>query len=106
MRFLIVGVNHQIQPARIMSMSTDGSLEAFARDQKEGFGQLLREDIRSRGVQFVGEEARYGEESIAQRVCQQEKCGYANVDMTPEERERRNIPPGYYENANLPEGGK
>jgi hypothetical protein len=36
MRVLIVGVNHQIQPARIMSASTNGKLEAFEQDKKRG----------------------------------------------------------------------
>jgi len=80
-------------------MSFDGSLETFERGQKEKFGELVREHIRKRGVQFVGEEARYGEETVAHRVCQQEGCRRANIDMTPDERKARNIPPGYYENS-------
>jgi hypothetical protein len=106
MHVLIVAINHQIQPTRIMSMSTDGSLEAFERDQKERFGELLRAHIRERGIQLVGEEARYGEESIAERVCGQESCRHMNIDMMPEERERRRIPAGYYEDAQLPEAEK
>src|SRR5262245_21368422 len=50
-------------------MSLDGSFQAFERDQKERFGQLLREQIRTRGIQFVGEEARHGEDTIG-RVAQ------------------------------------
>jgi hypothetical protein len=96
-RILIIAVNHQIQPAQIKSMSTNGSLEAFERDQKEKFGELLREQIRGRGVQFVGEEARHGEESVAQRVCQQAGLRpVTNIDMTPAQRQVHNIPPGYY----------
>src|SRR2546425_10245834 len=86
-----------------MSYSTNGNVEAFERDQKERFGQLLREHVRERGVQFVGEETRYGENSIAQTVCGQEGCRHTNIDMTSEERGRRNIPPGYYEDADLPD---
>jgi hypothetical protein len=56
---LAIAVNHQIQPVQINSMSGDGSLEASERSQKEKFGELLREHIRKRGVQFVGEEARH-----------------------------------------------
>src|SRR5713101_6942938 len=92
MHVLIVAVNHQIQPAQIMSASTDGSLEAFERDQKERFGALIREHIQNRSVQFVGEETRYGTESIAERVCVQESRRYANIDMPPQERVQRNIP--------------
>src|SRR5712692_5165794 len=105
-RILIVAVNHQIQSAQIISASTNGSLEAFEQGQKENFAELIRGHIRTRGVQFIGEETRYGEESIAQRVCGQEGCRHANVDMTPEERNHRNIPPGYYEDTNVAEGEK
>ena len=94
MRILIIAVNHQIQPAQIKSMSTNGSLEAFERDQKEKFGELLREQIRGRGVQFVGEEARHGEESVAQRVCQQAGLRpVTNIELNPEPRQGNKIPP-------------
>src|SRR5216684_3714682 len=83
LRVLIVAINHQIQPAQIMSASTNGSLEAFEKGQKENFAEFLRGHIRTHGVQFVGEETRYGAESIAQRVCGQEGCRHANIDMTP-----------------------
>jgi len=89
-----------------MSASTNGSLEAFEGDQKGRFGELIRGHIRNRSVQFVGEETRYGTESIAQRVCDQEDCLHANIDMNPQERERRNIPAGYFEDPNLPEPEK
>lgn len=107
MRVLIIAVNHQIQSAGIKSMSMDGRLEAFEREQKEKFGQLLREQIHKRGIQFVGEEARHADDTVAQRVCQQEGCRRAeNIDMTPEERKARNIPPGYNEDVNLPNAEK
>jgi hypothetical protein len=60
MRILIIAVNHQIQPAQIKSMSPDGKLEDFEHGQKEKLGELVREHVRMRGVQFVGEEARHG----------------------------------------------
>jgi len=95
MRILIVGLNHQIQPRQITSGSVDGSAEAFEKDQKEHFGQLLRDLIRGRRVQFVGEETRHDQESIAQRACELERCQYANVELTPVDRQRRRIPPDY-----------
>jgi hypothetical protein len=106
MRILIIAVNHQIQPAQIKSMSSNGTLEDFERSQKENFGEYVREHIRKRGVQFVGEEARHGEETIAQRICQQEERRRENIDMTPDERKERNIPPGYYEDVSFSESEK
>lgn len=104
MQILILSVSHQIQPSRIKSMSTDGSVEAFERSQKEAFGQMLRTKVRERWIRFIGEEARHGEETAAQRVCELQDCHYANIDMTPAEREHRNIPPGYAdEGSNLSE---
>jgi hypothetical protein len=103
MLVLVIAVNHQIQPARIKSGSTDGSVEAFEQSQKEAFGQMLIQHIRQRGVGFVGEEALHGEETIAERVCRLENCAHANIDMTPQERTGRGIPPGYDENDNLSE---
>ncbi len=82
-------------------MSMDGSLEAFERGQKEAFGELIRGQIRERGVQFVGEEARHGQETVAQRVCGAEHCLHANIEMEPEERQRRQIPLNYWEDPNV-----
>ena len=104
MHILLMSVNHQIQPSSIKSMSTDGSVEAFERGQKESFGQMLQTKVREHCIRFIGEEARHGEETIAQKVCDLESCHYANIDMTPVERELRNIPPGYAdEGSNLSE---
>ena len=89
-----------------MSISTNGTLEAFEQGQKERFDQLLREQVHERGIQFIGEEARYGDESIAERMCGQVNCRYKNIEMTTEERQRRNIPAGYYEDPNLPDDEK
>lgn len=97
MRVLIVGVNHQIQSATIHSFSSDGTAQKFEQEQKELFAELTRSKIREITATFVAEEARHGEETVTQRVCMQEGCRYANVEMTPEERAARNIPAGYNE---------
>lgn len=102
MRFLIISANHQIQPAQILSMSTNGKLEAFEREQKETFGSFVKSKILERGVQFIGEEARHGQETVIQRLCGLNNWVYANIEMTPEERTARNIPPGYNEDQSLP----
>jgi len=106
MRAVIVAVNHQIQPTRIISQSSDGGFEAFEQGQKERFAQVLREKIRERGIQFIGEEARYGDETIAEAIRGQANCRHVNIEMPPEERARRKIPAGYYEDPNLPEAEK
>lgn len=107
MQILIVGVNHQIQPRQIKSASSDGKAEEFERDQKERFGALLRSKVKERGVQLIAEEAVHGQETVTERVCQLEKIKYSNVEMTPEERASRNIPPGYNEDMpNMPDEEK
>jgi|ERR1035437_10031379 hypothetical protein len=95
MRVLIVSVNHQIQPAQVKGASTDGSVEAFERKQKESFVLMLQTEIRERGIRFIGEEARHGDVTIAQRLRGFENCHYANIEMTPQEREYRKIPASY-----------
>jgi hypothetical protein len=50
MDVLILGINHQIQPAHIRNMSTDGSAEAFELAQKEAFAQLLYDLIQEREI--------------------------------------------------------
>jgi phosphoribosylformylglycinamidine (FGAM) synthase-like amidotransferase family enzyme len=98
MKVLIVGVNHQIQPTRILGMSPDGSVEAFERAQKEAFGAWVRKTIQDRGVTFIGEEAEHGAESIAGRVANQEGRQWANIEMSPQMRQERQIPPDYKDN--------
>lgn len=106
MRILIISVNHQIQPAQILSMSTNGKLEAFEREQKETFGSFVKSKILERGVQFIAEEARHGHETVIQRLRALNNWRYANIEMTPVERTARNIPPGYHEDQSLPEAEK
>ena len=106
MQILIIGVNHQIQPAQILSMSTNGKLEAFEREQKETFGSFVRSKILERGAQFIAEEARHGQETVIQRLCTLNNWRYANIEMTPEERATGDIPPGYNEDQSLPDTEK
>jgi len=106
MRILIIGLNHQIQPTRIGSSSTSGALEAFEQAQKEKFGALLSAKIAEHDVKFVGEEAKHGQETVTQRCCDLERCRYANIEMTPEERLARKIPPDYEEDESMPRSEK
>lgn len=103
MRILIIGVNHQIQPAEIKSWSSTGKLEAFEREQKENFGSLLQTKIADCGAQVIAEEWSHKEESVTKRVCDAVRRHYANIEMPLEERNARGIPPGYNEDASFPE---
>lgn len=102
MRILIFGINHQIQPATIQSGSVSGKLEEFERNQKETYGALVRKKIVERAIEFIGEEAKHGQQTVSERVCALENCRYANIEMPPDERVARNIPTGYNENPDLP----
>jgi hypothetical protein len=101
MRILILGLNHQIQRRVITSWGSDGKPQAFEKDQKDRFTELLREILHKYQIEFVGEETRPGEESLTEWVCKEQNCRYANVEMTPEERTRRKILPGYNENPDF-----
>lgn len=101
MRISIVGVRHQIQPAQINAWSSSGRLQAFEREQKERFAELVQEGIAKKSVQFVAEETRHGEDTVTKRVCDSVNCRYANIEMPPEEREARGIPAGYNENPDI-----
>jgi hypothetical protein len=94
-RVLIIGINHQVQSNKICSSSTSGKLERFEQDQKDRFRELLREKIAEHGIQLVAEEANHGFESIAETLCKATTIRYFNIEMKPEERDRRRIPPGY-----------
>src|SRR5215467_3868490 len=98
MRILILGINHQIQWSRIWSYSSSGELERFERDQKDHFRELLRSKIAERKAQFIGEETKYGEPSIAEEIAAKVPtpgCRHSNIEMHPDERTARKIPANY-----------
>jgi hypothetical protein len=97
MRILIIGINHQIQPIKNFIHSTSGALEKFEQDQKDHFRELLRTKMSELVVELVGEETKHGDESVAERLCEGQSIRYVNIEMTPDERSRRNIPAGYQE---------
>ena len=107
MRIVIVGINHQVQRVKIGSWGSDGKPQQFEREQKEAYRELVRSEIRQVAAEFLAEETRHGEESTTRQVCEQENCRYENVEMLPEEREARGIPPGYNEDfPDMPEVDK
>jgi hypothetical protein len=103
---LILGINHQIQWVRIWSYSSGGELERFEQGQKDQFRELLRKRISERGVQFIGEETKHGEPSIANEVCASTGCCYANIEMHPDERIERKIPANYESDPNVRQAQK
>jgi hypothetical protein len=105
MRVLIIGLNHQIQSARI-GWSSDRKAQAFMDDQKNRFAKLLRDEIRNRDVRFIGEEARHGDVSVAETVSRAEAIPYANIEMSPDTRSQASIPIGYNERMIVPDVDK
>jgi len=100
MKVFILGINHQIQWVRVWSSSTSGELEKFEKNQKDQFRQLLLNRITERKAQFIGEETKHGEPSIAEEVSRS-RCRYANIEICPKEREKRKIPANYENNSNF-----
>ncbi len=103
---LILGINHQIQWVRIWSCSSGGELERFEQGQKDKFRELLRKRIAERAVQFIAEETKHGEPSIAHELYASEGCRYANIEMHPDERAERKIPNNYEIDPNVPQEQK
>src|SRR6266478_5085137 len=97
MRVLIIGINHQIQPSDILSWSSSGALERFERGQKDAFAGLIQTRIEERGVQYVAEESKHGQQSVAERCCWCMNVRYENVEMPEVQRTALGIPPGYAE---------
>ena len=102
MRVLVLGINHQIQWVRIWSSSTGGDLERFEQGQKDQFRELLHKTISERGVQFIGEETKHSEPSIAHEVCASDGCRHANIEMHPDERAEQKIPANYETDPKVP----
>jgi hypothetical protein len=101
MRILILGINHQIQSVRIRGYSSRGEMERFEADQKKRFRELIRGLVTDRNADYIGEETEHGERSIAEDVCAEVGCGYANVELHPDQREKRGIPNDYESREDL-----
>lgn len=105
MRVLILGLNHQIQSARI-GWSSDRKTQAFMDGQKNRFAMLVRDEIRKRHVEFVGEEARHGDVSVVETVSGEEGTPYINIEMPPETRTQASIPTSYNEDSSVSDTDK
>lgn len=90
----IVGCEHHYQ-RKIKQCFGGPDIEAFERRHKDYFYRFLEAQIREHGICFVGEEIGQGEETLPGDLAQLGGCGYANIDMPLEERERRGIPHNY-----------
>jgi hypothetical protein len=90
---LVVALNHQIQRAEVLSGGDE--IEKLERQQKENFATYVACIIEERNLGFVGEEAQHGVPLIAEKVATDLNCCHANVDMSPDVRQRRAIPNDY-----------
>lgn len=93
---LIVGLNHQIQRAEMLSGGDD--IEKLEREQKAHFAEYVARVIEERKISLVGEEAQHGVPLVAGRVANDLKCCHANIEMSPEVRAIRQIPTDYTRN--------
>ncbi len=93
MNVLVVGLNHQIQRADVLSGGDE--IEKLEREQKTHFAGYVAQVIGERGVGFVGEEAQHGVALIGERVATDLKRRHANIEMPPAVRVARRIPDDY-----------
>jgi hypothetical protein len=101
MKVQIIGLNHQIQSRTLGCLGAEA--QAFERNQKDRFTELLRERMREHGITLVCEEAFPGQMSLAEAVCEADQCAYCNIEMSREERLRHGIPDRYAENPAVPQ---
>jgi len=93
MKVLVVGLNHQIQRAEVLSGGDE--IERLERQQKEHFATYIAGVIEERKIGFVGEEAQHGVALIAERIATRLNRRHANVEMPPDVRNERGIPNDY-----------
>ncbi len=92
---------HQLQSTT--PIYTEGKAAELEEGQKRQYEEMLDRVIKERGVQFIGEEAKHGTDSIAQQIARRQGREYANIEMEPAERQAKGIPPGYAdEDSSLP----
>jgi hypothetical protein len=99
-RIHILGINHQVQPADIRSWGSNGEPQRFEQDQKERYAALVEQVVRENNVEIVAEETQHGLDTVTRRACERANCRCANIEMPPDVRTARGIPPGYNENEN------
>jgi hypothetical protein len=90
MKVVIVGVFHNEQ-----SDKRDADTPEL-RSAKDALEELIRSVVESRGIRFIGEEAKGGIDTIAKRIAEQSdaKIPWVNIDMTDEEERRQGIHDG------------
>lgn len=95
MRVLITGVFHNLQEKKSSADSAE------VQQAKDALESQLREAIKSRKVEFIGEESKHGVETIAKQVADQRsaKIPWVNIDMTDDEARSKGILDGPSRNA-------
>jgi hypothetical protein len=103
-RVFILGCHHALQSVEIcwrwlelkeFLAAIEKDVEVTAREQKEHFARRVRELIATEHVTFIGEEADRDLTMQASLLCER----WHPIDMSKEERERREIPFDYIDKA-------
>jgi hypothetical protein len=80
MKVLILGLNHQIQRADILSAGYE--IVKLEEGQKNKFGEALARIIQEHKVEFIGEEAQHGVDLVARRVATSLGRQHENIEMS------------------------
>ncbi|MGA2387385.1 MAG: hypothetical protein ABSF97_00365 [Candidatus Sulfotelmatobacter sp.] len=89
----LLGCDHYLQEYECTESIDD--LWAVERKTKEQFYELTKNVIESEHIQFVGEECKHDQKTIPRVLAAELGCGYAEIDMTVEERDNRGIARDY-----------
>lgn len=91
----LLGCDHDLQEYD----RTESVDELWAAEfkTKERFYQLVKDVIESERIRFVGEECKRGQKTIPRILATELRCGYVEIDMPVEERDRRVIARDYQE---------
>jgi hypothetical protein len=89
----LLGCDHYLQEYD----RTESADELWAVEikTKEKFYELVKNVVESERIQFVGEECKRGQKTIARVLATELQCSYAEIDMPIEERDRRGIARDY-----------
>ena len=88
----LVGCNHGIQPHDEDALFGDSE---EVKGQKAHFVRLVQRIVQERRVHFIGEEWGLPESSIAQRVADEVRIAWTNINTSLEDLDRMGIPRDY-----------
>lgn len=89
----LLGCDHYLQEYE-RTESVD-ELWAAEHKTKEQFYELTKNVIGAERIQFIGEECRHDQKTIPRVLANELACGYAEIDMPVEERDRRGVARDY-----------